>query len=162
MANPCFSSLLRRHTLDFALSFHRLRSAFTSLTAKCPSKTGFLAHPKPPPHQCKYMRASNNHARTGATRRAPAQSAGASRGTSRGGGGGGDGGPFLKRAFLLVYIYIYPLCKSHDHTTQHLFSCPIINTTLTARDLWDDPVAVAALLLQWDNALGAAEGGEGS
>src|SRR2546425_5236156 len=57
---------------------------------------------------------------------------------------------------------ICPLCKSHDHTTQHLFSCPIINTTLTARDLWDDPVAVAALLQQWDDALGAAGGGLGS
>ena len=31
-----------------------------------------------------------------------------------------------------------PLCKSHDHTTSHLFSCQKINTTLNVRDLWDD------------------------
>ena len=31
-----------------------------------------------------------------------------------------------------------PLCNSQDHITQHLFSCPNIITTLTARDLWDD------------------------
>ena len=55
-----------------------------------------------------------------------------------------------------------PLCKSQEHTTQHLFSCPKINTTLTARELWNDPVAVAALLQQWDDALGAAGGGVGS
>src|SRR5207247_9601692 len=36
---------------------------------------------------------------------------------------------------------ICPLCKSHDHITQHLFSCSKINTNLTAQDLWDDPVA---------------------
>jgi hypothetical protein len=52
-----------------------------------------------------------------------------------------------------------PLCKSQDHTTQHLFSCSKINTSLTAQDLWDDPVAVAELLAQWDDALGAAGGG---
>jgi retron-type reverse transcriptase len=55
-----------------------------------------------------------------------------------------------------------PLCKYQEHTTQHLFFCPKINTTLTARDLWDDPVAVATLLKQWDDALGAAGGGAGS
>jgi RNA polymerase subunit RPABC4/transcription elongation factor Spt4 len=54
---------------------------------------------------------------------------------------------------------ICPLCNQHDHTTEHLFSCPIINTTLTTRDLWTDPVAVAALLQLWDDVLGAAGGG---
>ena len=54
-----------------------------------------------------------------------------------------------------------PLCKSYDHTTQHLFSCPNIYTTLTTQDLWNDPVAVAALLQQWDDAMGAAGGGLG-
>ena len=54
---------------------------------------------------------------------------------------------------------ICPLCKSHDHTTQHLFSCSKINTTLKAQDLWDDPVAVAALLQKWEDVLGAAGGG---
>ena len=54
---------------------------------------------------------------------------------------------------------ICQLCKSHDHTTQHLFSCSKINTTLSVLDLWDDPVAVAALLQKWENVLGAAGGG---
>ena len=54
-----------------------------------------------------------------------------------------------------------PLCKSHDHTTSHLFSCQKINTTLNVRDLWDDPVRVAALLQQWTDAQGAAEVGLG-
>ena len=55
-----------------------------------------------------------------------------------------------------------PLCKSCDHTTSHLFSCQKINTTLKVRDLWDDPVGVAALLQQWADAQGAAGGGLGS
>ena len=37
-------------------------------------------------------------------------------------------------------------CKSRDHTTQNLFFSSKISIILTARDLWDDPVAVAALL----------------
>jgi hypothetical protein len=52
-----------------------------------------------------------------------------------------------------------PLCNTQDHTTQHLFSCPNINTPLTAQALWDDPVASALLLKQWDDAVGAAGGG---
>src|SRR5688572_20724279 len=55
-----------------------------------------------------------------------------------------------------------PLCNSQDHTTQHLFSCPNINTTLTARHLWDDTVAAAVLLQQWDDVLWTAGGGLGS
>src|SRR6267154_2781863 len=71
--------------------------------------------------------------------------------------------------YVYIYIYIYtciytylnaidpnsypspscPLCKSHDHTTQHLFSCSSIYTTLTPRDLWDEPMGTAALLQQW-------------
>ena len=39
---------------------------------------------------------------------------------------------------------LYPLCKSHEHTTSHLFSCQKISTTLNVRDLWDDPVGVAS------------------
>ena len=38
-----------------------------------------------------------------------------------------------------------PLCRTHEHTTQHLFSCPQIRTTLSALDLWRDPSSVAAL-----------------
>jgi len=51
------------------------------------------------------------------------------------------------------------ICNSHNHTTQHLFSCPKIRTTLTAQDLWYNPVAVAALLQLWYDALPAAGGG---
>ena len=54
---------------------------------------------------------------------------------------------------------ICPLCTSHEHTTKHLFTCPQINTSLVPTDLWRDPVAVATLLQQWDDALGAAGGG---
>src|SRR6267154_2768604 len=54
-----------------------------------------------------------------------------------------------------------PLCKSHAHTTQHLFPCPSIYTILTPRDLWDEPVGTAALLQQWADAMQAAGGGGG-
>src|SRR6267154_3429824 len=54
-----------------------------------------------------------------------------------------------------------PLCKSHDHTTQHLFSSSSIYTTLTPRDLWDESVGTAALLQQWADAMQAAGGGSG-
>ena len=39
-----------------------------------------------------------------------------------------------------------PLCISHHHTTKHLFYCSEFNTTLNIQDLWNNPVAVAALL----------------
>src|SRR6267154_1373691 len=54
-----------------------------------------------------------------------------------------------------------PLCKSHAHTTQRLFSYPLIYTILTPRDLWDEPVGTAALLQQWADAMQAAGGGGG-
>ena len=54
-----------------------------------------------------------------------------------------------------------PLCKSHDHDTNHLFSCTALPTQLEPINLWDDPVAVAELLQRWGDALGAAEGGLG-
>src|SRR6267154_119090 len=54
-----------------------------------------------------------------------------------------------------------PLCKSHDHTTQHLFSCSSIYTTLTPRDLWDKTVGTAALLQQCADAMQVAGGGSG-
>ena len=54
---------------------------------------------------------------------------------------------------------ICPLCKSHDHTTQHLFSCSKINTSLTTMDLWNDPVSVTSLLQMWEDVLGSAGGG---
>ena len=56
----------------------------------------------------------------------------------------------------LQYIYILcPLCSTHEHTTQHLFSCPQIPTTLSALDLWRDPSGVAALLDDWREKLAA-------
>ena len=61
-----------------------------------------------------------------------------------------------KSPFLLSYLHkidasthpspLCPLCRTHEHTTQHLFSCPQIPTTLSALDLWRDPSGVAALL----------------
>ena len=48
-----------------------------------------------------------------------------------------------------------PLCRTHEHTTQHLFSCPQIPTTLSALDLWRDPSGVAALLDDWREKLAA-------
>jgi hypothetical protein len=47
-----------------------------------------------------------------------------------------------------------PLCNIHEHTTQHLFTCTNIATHLTPRDLWMDPVGVAALLERWTDAIG--------
>ena len=44
---------------------------------------------------------------------------------------------------------------THEHTTQHLFSCPQIPTTLSALDLWRDPSGVAALLDDWREKLAA-------
>jgi hypothetical protein len=52
-----------------------------------------------------------------------------------------------------------PLCRSHNHTTKHLFSCPKLHTTFTVLDLWRNPVAVTALLQQWTDVLGEAGGG---
>ena len=55
-----------------------------------------------------------------------------------------------KYPFLLSYLHkidaSLPLCRTHELTTQHLFSCPQIRTTLSALDLWRDPSGVAALL----------------
>ena len=46
-----------------------------------------------------------------------------------------------------------PPCCIHEHTTQHLFSCPQIHTTLSALDLWRDPTGVAGLLDDWREKL---------
>ena len=57
-----------------------------------------------------------------------------------------------KSPFLLSYLHkidasthpspLCPLCSTHEHTTQHLFSCPQIPTTLSALDLWRDPSGI--------------------
>ena len=70
-----------------------------------------------------------------------------------------------KSPFHISYLYkidasthpspLCPLCRTHEHTTQHLFSCPQIPTTLSALDLWRDPSGVAALLDDWREKLAA-------
>ena len=70
-----------------------------------------------------------------------------------------------KSPFLISYLHkidasthpspLCPLCRTHEHTTQHLFSCPQIPTTLSALDLWRDPSGVAALLDDWREKLAA-------
>jgi len=54
---------------------------------------------------------------------------------------------------------IYP-CFIVYFIPHHILA--FVMTTLTARDLWDDPVAVAELLQLWDDVRGSAEGGLGS
>ena len=76
-----------------------------------------------------------------------------------------------KSPMLLTYLHkinptlhpspLCPLCKINNHDTNHLFSCPSINTTLTPLDLWNDPVSTAELLSLWEDALAAAGGGAG-
>ena len=70
-----------------------------------------------------------------------------------------------KSPFLLSYLHkmdasthpspLCPLRRFHEHTTQHLFSCPQIHTTLSALDLWRDPSGIAALLDDWREELAA-------
>jgi hypothetical protein len=53
-----------------------------------------------------------------------------------------------------------PLCNGNIiHDTKHLFTCTSINTNLNPIDLWHNPLAVALLLQEWEDALGAAGGG---
>ena len=70
-----------------------------------------------------------------------------------------------KSPFLLSYLHkidasthpspVCPLCRTHKHTTQCLFSCLPIRTTLSALDLWRDPSDIAALLDDWRKKLAA-------
>ena len=70
-----------------------------------------------------------------------------------------------KSPFLLSYLHkidasthpspLCSLCRTHEHTTQQLFSCPQIPTTLSALDLWRDPSGIAALLDDWREKLAA-------
>ena len=50
-----------------------------------------------------------------------------------------------------------PLCGLGAHTTEHLFTCPNIDTDLTPADLWRRPVLAAELIQRWQDALEAAE-----
>jgi len=47
----------------------------------------------------------------------------------------------------------------NNHSTKHLFKCPMIRTSLTPWDLWSNPVAVADLLQVRTDTQGAAGGG---
>jgi hypothetical protein len=49
-----------------------------------------------------------------------------------------------------------PLCQNHDHDTYHLFNCPMLPTTLTTHDLWNNPAEVSGLLEAWSLRLGLA------
>ena len=42
-----------------------------------------------------------------------------------------------------------PLCNTHTHNANHLFTCQHIHTILTPISLWEDPVGVADLLSRW-------------
>jgi len=56
-----------------------------------------------------------------------------------------------------------PLCNiSIIHDTKHLFTCNSIHTNLKPIDLWHNPLKVAVLLQEWEDALGAAGGGVGA
>jgi hypothetical protein len=65
-----------------------------------------------------------------------------------------------KSPFLFSYLHkidesnypspICPLCKTLEHTTNHLFSCSKLPTKLKTLDLWNDPVSVSALLEAWE------------
>jgi len=46
-----------------------------------------------------------------------------------------------------------------NHSTRHLFADAMVQASLTPRDLWSNPVAMADLLHFWTDAQGAAVGG---
>ena len=70
-----------------------------------------------------------------------------------------------KSSLLLTYLNkIDPITHPNDlcplrgavpHDTGHLFNCNSVPTQLRTRDLWENPVAAAALLAEWGEKLGA-------
>ena len=46
-----------------------------------------------------------------------------------------------------------PLCKTHPHTTDHLFNCTHLYTSSNILDLWLSPEIVAPLLIRWKRRL---------
>ena len=46
-----------------------------------------------------------------------------------------------------------PLCKTHPHTTDHLFNCTYLYTSSNILDLWLSPERVAPLLIRWKRRL---------
>ena len=74
-----------------------------------------------------------------------------------------------KSPFLTTCLYkinptkhtspLCPLCNANNHDTTHLFICTHIHTNLKPLDLWNNPIAAADLLHQWEVTLGG--GGSG-
>jgi len=68
-----------------------------------------------------------------------------------------------KSPFLLSYLHdinsktypspICPACNLLPHDVEHLFKCNNFPTSLTVRDLWENPVGVADLLVRWGSTL---------
>ena len=48
---------------------------------------------------------------------------------------------------------ICPLCKTHPHTTEHLFNCTHLYTSNNIVDLWMSPGRVVSLLARWKGRL---------
>ena len=48
-----------------------------------------------------------------------------------------------------------PLCKTHPHTTEHLFNCTHLYTSSNILDLWMPPGRVVPLLASWKGRLAA-------
>ena len=46
-----------------------------------------------------------------------------------------------------------PLCNTHTHNTNHLFTCILIHTTLSPLDLWTDSAGVTVLPARWTEKL---------
>ena len=46
-----------------------------------------------------------------------------------------------------------PLCKTHPHTTGHLFNCTHLYTSSNILELWLSPERVAPLLIRWKRRL---------
>ena len=69
-----------------------------------------------------------------------------------------------KSPFILSYLnkispssYLSPscpLCQTHIHDPPHLFTCPIISTTLGPESMWTNPVRAAELLDHWTVLMG--------
>ena len=46
-----------------------------------------------------------------------------------------------------------PLCKTHPHTTEHIFKCTHLYTLSNILDLWMSPGRVVSLLARWKGRL---------
>jgi len=64
---------------------------------------------------------------------------------------------YLVLSYCINFIYIHKTTKvqMEENPKPHLFAGPMVQASLTAGDLWSNPVAVADLLQLWTDALGA-------